>query len=67
MMDDDKVRDELREVLQPLVGAHSDIVANAILASGLFDRIRADAWDEGHGAGTVYNSTKPGNPYRSEA
>lgn len=49
-MTDDDLRDELVQVLwhrAPAVSMRDSIVAaDAILASGLLDRIRADVWDE---------------------
>lgn len=63
-------RDELERVLRPLVGAHADIVTNAIEVSGVLDNLRADAWDEC--AATIARDTgvrilPERNPYRKSA
>lgn len=63
----------LVSVLDPHARPAPDSLADAILASGLLDRIRAEAWDQGWNARGWGNPPRlhdgePGaaNPYRTE-
>lgn len=66
-------RDAIAEALHQAIrtsgpGIHCDRLADALLASGVLDAVRADAWDEGRWWWFTgdESAARGANPYRTE-